>query len=98
MAMRGVSSWTVAGVSRFAPELALLALLVAEFVCLTVAFDTQSLDKLPSLWAQLINWSPQYFRLATTIAVVTLLLGARQLLFGIGDLHPDASPRSRLLF
>ena len=56
------------------PRLGLIALLVAELLYLTVRFDSQALDTATSPWLRLVAWSPQYLRLAITIAVVALLL------------------------
>jgi exosortase E/protease (VPEID-CTERM system) len=58
---------------------ALIALLVAELLYLTVRFDSQALDDAPSMWLRLVAWSPQYLRLAVTVAVVLLLLKIRRL-------------------
>ena len=48
-------------------ELALVVLLLAEIVYLTVTLDTQPLSRLPSIWATLVGWAPQYLRLAISI-------------------------------
>jgi exosortase E/protease (VPEID-CTERM system) len=60
-------------------QLGLIVLLVAELVYLTVRFDSQVLDQASSPWLRLVAWSPQYLRLAITVAVVMLLLKGRRL-------------------
>ncbi len=55
---------------------ALVVLVIAEALYLTVTFDTQHLDRVPSLWATLVGWSPEYLRVAiTTLAVAMLVSG-----------------------
>ena len=56
------------------PQLGLVILLVAELVYLTVRFDSQALDRASSPWLHLVAWSPQYLRLAITVAVTALVL------------------------
>lgn len=56
------------------PQLGLVILLVAELVYLTVRFDSQTLDRASSPWLHLVAWSPQYLRLAITVAVMALAL------------------------
>lgn len=63
-------------------QLGLIALLVGELLYLTVRFDSQGLDDASSPWLRLVSWSPQYLRLAITVAVVLLLLNGRRLLAG----------------
>ena len=74
----------------------LVAVLVAELVYLTVAYDTQILEKSPSVFAQIVGWAPQYLRLAITISTVILLLCGRQLLLEIRQPSPFAARGSRL--
>jgi len=64
----------------FAPQAALLALLIAEVLFLTVSFDTKTLDRVPNEWVRLIGWAPQLLRLSIAVAGVTLLLGGQKLL------------------
>jgi exosortase E/protease (VPEID-CTERM system) len=64
----------------FAPQAALLALLIAEVLYLTISFDTKTLDRAPDAWAQLIGWAPQLLRLAIAVAGLTVLLAGRTLL------------------
>src|SRR5215470_12611514 len=75
----GASSITQIGIWRSRPQLALLALLIGELLYLTISFDTQMLEKAPSIWTVLIGWSPQYLRLAIAIAAVMLLPGGKWL-------------------
>ena len=57
--------------------LALVLLLVAEVLYLTVQFDSQPLDDAPSAWLRMLAWSPHSLRAAITVAVVALLVGGR---------------------
>ena len=82
--------------ARFAPQLALLALLLAELLYLTVTLDTQPLLRIPSAWTVFLGWSPQYLRLAISIAVLTVLFGGRRFLAAVTTLHPAATPAPRL--
>jgi exosortase E/protease (VPEID-CTERM system) len=61
-------------------ELALVGLLVAEILYLTVSLDTQPLTRLPSVPAMLIGWAPHYLRLAISIIALTALIGGRRLI------------------
>ena len=61
-------------------QLSLLALLIGEVIYLTIRFDSQALDDAPSAWLRLVAFSPQYLRIAVTVAVVVLLLNGRRLL------------------
>ena len=63
-----------------APQVALLALLIAEVLFLTISFDTKTLDSVPNEWARLIGWAPQFLRLSIAVAGVTLLLSGKTLL------------------
>src|SRR5262245_9528564 len=86
-----ISGW------RYRPQLALKALLLAEVLYLTISFDTQALEKAPSIWTVLIGWSPQYLRLAIAIAVVMLLPGRKWLTkvtpaSGVGSDTPTRLP------
>ena len=60
-------------------RIALLIILVGQLLYLTIRFDSQVLDNSASPWLRLVAWSPQYLRLAITVAVVFLLLHARRL-------------------
>ena len=76
----------------FAPQLALLGLLVAEVLYLTISFDTKTLDRVPTQWIRLIGFAPQLLRLLITVAGVTLLLnGAR--LWRVLQLRAGLNPR-----
>jgi exosortase E/protease (VPEID-CTERM system) len=93
------SSIAPIGVWRYRPQLALMGLLLAEVLYLTISFDTQPLEKAPSIWTVLVGLSPQYLRLAIAIAVVTLLphgkwLTAATPVSGVGG----GSTQSRLPF
>ena len=61
-------------------QLSLLALLIGEVLYLTIRFDSQALDEAASAWLRLVAFSPQYLRIAVTVAVVVLLLNGRRLL------------------
>ena len=61
-------------------QLGLLALLICEVLYLTIRFDSQALDEAPSAWLRLVAFSPEYLRIAVTVAVVVLLLNGRRLL------------------
>ena len=74
------SSIAPIGVWRDRTRLALMGLLIAEVLYLTISFDTQALEKAPSIWTAVIGWSPQYLRLAIAIAVVMLLPGGKWLM------------------
>lgn len=65
------------GMVALPATLAFGALLLAEILFLTLTLDTQHLDRLPSMWATLVGWSPQYLRLTITVIVVTAVLGGR---------------------
>jgi len=82
--------------ARLKPQLALVALLFVEILYLTVALDTQPLARVPSGWATLIGWAPQYLRLAISIVVLTLLFGRLPFLSAISTLHRAARPAARL--
>jgi exosortase E/protease (VPEID-CTERM system) len=60
-------------------RIGLLTILVGELLYLTIRFDSQALDNSASPWLRVIAWSPQYVRLAITVAVVFLLLHVRRL-------------------
>ncbi len=55
--------------SVYAVPAGLLVLLVAEVFGLTIAFDTQVLDGVPRLWAQVVGSAPQMFRLGSCAAI-----------------------------
>src|ERR1051326_1805547 len=54
--------------SSLIPQLGLVFLLLAELRYLTTRFDTEILQNLPSVWAQLLGWTPQMLRLVIAIA------------------------------
>jgi exosortase E/protease (VPEID-CTERM system) len=58
----------------YAAEAALALLLLAELLVLTVSFDTQPLDNIPTLWAQAISRAPQALRLTSVVLISTLAL------------------------
>ena len=60
-------------------QLGLVTLLVAELLYVTLHFDSQVLDQASSPWLRAVAWSPQYLRVAITVAVVTLLLRGSRL-------------------
>jgi exosortase E/protease (VPEID-CTERM system) len=90
------SVFAIPRLSYYSRQLGLVALLIAELLYLTVTFDTQSLDAVPSIWARLIGWAPQYLRLAVTVTMVMLVLGGKQLLIAIRDLRPPTVRASLL--
>lgn len=65
---------------RWAPQISLIGLLVGEILVLTIAFDTASLERVPSVWAELIGSAPQYLRIAVTVVGLTLLFNCKALL------------------
>ena len=77
------------------PQFGLVALLVAELVYLTVRFDSQALDRASSPWLHLVGWSPQYLRLAITVAVTALVLKTWRLA-GPSAARAPASPSARI--
>src|SRR5262245_26064845 len=87
-----ISGW------RYRPQLALKALLLAEVLYLTISFDTQALEKAPSIWTVLVGWSPQYLRLAIAIAVVMLLPGRKWLMAAAPVSRRGGDTASRLPF
>ena len=70
-------------------QICIAVLFLAELIYLSVTFDTQVLDTVDSGWARFLGWSPQYLRLATTIAIVVLLFTGKALLRGLGRLASD---------
>ncbi len=89
-------SFASPAVARLKPQLALLGLLLAEILWLTVTLDTQPLARIPSYGATLIGWSPQYLRLGVTIFLLMLLFGRTAFLAAISTLHRTATPTARL--
>ena len=77
------------------PQLGLVTLLIAELVYLTVRFDSQALDRASSPWLHLVAWSPQYLRLAITVAVTALVLKTWRLA-GPTAARAPAKPSARL--
>jgi exosortase E/protease (VPEID-CTERM system) len=70
--------------------LALLLLLVAEVLYLTIGFDSWRLDRTASPWTTALGLSPQVLRIAIAVAVVALLLSGRD----EGPAVPPGLPRS----
>ena len=66
--------------SAFAGAVVVLA---AELLYLTFRFDTQGLIRSDSAFALILGWAPQYLRVATTIAVLTIALAGNDLLRGL---------------
>ena len=64
--------------SRYAPHFALLAGLIGEVLCLTLAFDGEKLIQIHSGWAGMIAAAPQILRFAVAALVVILLLSGRK--------------------
>jgi hypothetical protein len=60
-----------------------IALLAAELLYLTFRFDTQGLVRSDSVFALVLGWAPQYLRLATTTALLTIALAGDDLLLGL---------------
>jgi exosortase E/protease (VPEID-CTERM system) len=81
--------------SAYVAPLALLILLVVEVFGLTLTFDTQSLLNIPSGWARIVDWSPQYLRLAIAVIGATLLLGGRSLMTWLADAASAAAEHPR---
>ena len=77
-------------------RIGLLAILVGQLLYLTIRFDSQALDNAASPWLRVVAWSPQYLRLAITVAVVFLLLHARRLSTGTLPRRPTMSASARL--
>ena len=75
-----------------------MGLLIAEVLYLTISFDTQTLEKAPSIWTVVIGWSPQYLRLAIAIAVVMLLPGGKWLMKATPVSRVGGDTQSRLPF
>jgi exosortase E/protease (VPEID-CTERM system) len=82
-AISSASAFVAQTATRQKHELALVSLLLAETLYLTVTLDTQPLLRMPSIWAALIGWAPQYLRLAIAIIAVTSLLGGRRLIAAV---------------
>ena len=76
-------SLLVAAAARQRREFALVALLIGEILYLTVTFDTQSLERIPSAWTRFLGWSPQYLRIGISVTVLTLLLGGRRFIAAV---------------
>jgi exosortase E/protease (VPEID-CTERM system) len=68
--------WLRGMVSRFRRDIVLGLLLLAEILYLTISFDTQSLHTIPTISAQIVNYAPQFLRLASVSAVCTLALAS----------------------
>src|SRR5262245_19695345 len=77
------------------PQLGLVTLLVAELVYLTARFDSQALDQASSPWLQVVARSPQFLRLAITVAVMVLVLKSWRL-FRPAVIGSTATPSGRL--
>ena len=77
-------------------ELALVVLLLAEIVYLTVTLDTQPLSRLPSIWATLVGWAPQYLRLAISITALTAVIGGRRLIAAVVIPRESVTTEARL--
>src|ERR1022692_2331865 len=71
-----------------ASKISLLALLVAEILYLTISFDTAALARVPTLWASLLGWTPQYLRLSIAVVTVTVLTSGPRLWAVIRDPQP----------
>jgi exosortase E/protease (VPEID-CTERM system) len=83
------SARTASILPAYAFQICIAVLLLTELLYLSVTFDTQVLDTVDSGWARFLGWSPQYLRLATTIAIVVLLFTGKALLRGLGRLESD---------
>jgi len=71
-------------------------LLAAELLYLTFRFDTQGLVRSDSGYALILGWAPQYLRLATTIAVLTIVFAGSDLLKGLGSVAVPDNHRWRV--
>jgi hypothetical protein len=89
------STRTASILPAYAFQICIAVLFLAELVYLSVTFDTQVLDTVDSGWARFLGWSPQYLRLATTIAIVVLLFTGKALLRGLRRLesHEARAPQ-----
>ena len=76
-------------------RIGLLAILIGQLLYLTIRFDSQALDNAASPWLRVVAWSPQYLRLAITVAVVFLLLHARRVSNGTLPQRPTMSAGAR---
>jgi len=77
-------------------RIGLLAILVVELLFLTIQFDSRGLDNSASPWLRLVAWSPQYLKLAITVAVVLVLLHARRVPAAGLTPRPVMSSRARV--
>ncbi len=80
------------------PRPGLLALVLAELVYLTTRFDTLVFDEASSPWLQVVAWSPQYLRIAITIAGVLLLMQLRRQRWSFDSLPVAGTAQARTLW
>ncbi len=73
-----------------------VTVLAAELLYLTFRFDTQSLLRSDSNFALILGWAPQYLRLATTIAVLAVVVAGHDLLRGLGSISVPDGHRWRI--
>jgi exosortase E/protease (VPEID-CTERM system) len=85
-----------AAASRYAPEAFLGLLLLGEVLSLTIVFDTQSLYTIPTISAQIVNYSPQYLRLVSVTVVSALVLASARRPATLPALLSDRRPGPRV--
>ena len=73
-----------------------IVLLTAELLYLTFRFDTQGLIRSDSGSALVLGWTPQYLRLATTIAFLAIVLAGNDLLRGLRSVPLPDTHRWRI--
>ncbi len=95
-AIGSASTFVVQTATRQKNELALVVLLLAEILYLTITLDTQPLARIPTIWATLIGWAPQYLRLAISITALTSLLGGRRLIAAMVVPRENVTAETRL--
>ena len=82
---------------RFSPQLSPRSSSLQLSSCyLTFRFDTESLLRSDSAFALILGWAPQYLRLATTIAVLTIVLAGNDLLRGLRSVTVPDTHRWRI--
>ena len=73
-----------------------VGILAAELLYLTFRFDTQGLVESDSPFALILGWAPQFLRLSTTIAVLTIVLAGNDLLRGLRSVAIPEDHRWRI--
>ena len=83
---------------RWASHISLIGLLIAEILVLTILFDTASLERVPSVWARLIGWAPQYLHIVITVLGLILFFNQKQLWEWIRANDEDCTPEIQLQY